>query len=60
MSSSLVHIVKVIEEHLNPQEFLVGGAVVVVKDGHLIYERGFGNAELARQKRHLHQIPWYA
>lgn len=51
MFSSLVNIVKVIEEHLNPQEFLVGGAVVVVKDGHLIYERGFGNAELGSTKK---------
>ncbi|TYP76660.1 serine hydrolase domain-containing protein [Paenibacillus methanolicus] len=41
----------VIENHLSPRDFLVGGAVVVVKDGHAIYEKGFGHARLGSQEK---------
>ncbi|WP_211745838.1 serine hydrolase domain-containing protein [Paenibacillus sp. Marseille-Q4541] len=44
-----------LEEQLNhvirPQDFLVGGAVVVVKDSQVMYGKGFGKARIGENER---------
>ncbi|ACT01541.1 serine hydrolase domain-containing protein [Paenibacillus sp. JDR-2] len=51
MSSSSSSLIIKIENSINPEDFLVGGAVVVVKENQVIYEKGFGLARVGLHER---------